>query len=144
MFLNEHDATSCEFIASKQIGFYRSSERNIWPVVQPTSEPCEFEFVPRKSVPCEIWWDRSGTTLRNLKRRFIARQYRMLVNRRIVRRLNRKQDTTKNTKKYDTFRYHNKFKDEDFSIKKRIAKILERSQSSHQYCNVTQIARLAA
>ena len=67
----------------------------------------------------------------------------MLEERRILRRINWKQDIKGHTKMYDTFGYWNKFKTKtSVSRRKRIAPILERGQSLLQYCNVVQIAKL--
>ena len=50
--LNKIDATRFRSVYLGQrwikTGWILLKQRNIWPVVQPTTEPCEFVFVPRK------------------------------------------------------------------------------------------------
>ena len=116
-------------------GWILQKQRNIWPVVQPISGPCEFEFVPRKravrdlvalignhtskseaSIQCETALTAGETE------NYSTDQY--------------KQDIKGNTKMYGAFGYQNKFKTEtSVSRRRRIAQMLERNQSLLQYYN---------
>ena len=127
-------------IGRRKTGWILPKQRNIWPVVQPISEPCEFEFVPRKRAVRDV-----VAEIGNTSKSEASVQSETALNAgetEHVRRVGWKQDIKGNTKMYDTFGYQNKFKTKtSVPRRKRIAQILDRCKSLLQHCDVVQIAR---